>query len=350
MKPSLISSSNGDNHPSTATRLAVTSGEPAGIGPDLVIQLAQRERQSEIVILADAGLLKERAAQLKLPLCIRSYQSDAPPQSDLAGQLCVLHIPLNTPSKTGVLNPQNSSYVLGLLDRALTGCESGEFSAMITTPVHKAVINDSGIAFSGHTEYLAEKTGTNKVVMLLATPELRVALATTHIPLSKVAESINAESLAEILRIMNRELGDKFGISSPRIVVCGLNPHAGESGHLGREEIDIIIPCLDKLRDQGMNLVGPLPADTAFTPHSLTGVDAVLAMYHDQGLPVLKSQGFGRAANITLGLPVIRTSVDHGTALDLAGTGRTETGSLLYAIEVAEQMARQNVTRDKRGQ
>jgi 4-hydroxythreonine-4-phosphate dehydrogenase len=350
MKPSLTSSSdNNDNNTCPATlRLAVTSGEPAGIGPDLSIQLAQQERQSEIVVLADSELLTDRAAQLKLPLQIRPYQGDAPPQSDPAGQLCVCHVPLNTPCEAGVLNPQNSSYVTALLNKALTGCQSGEFSAMVTAPVHKAVINESGIAFSGHTEYLADKTGTNKVVMLLATPQLRVALATTHIPLSKVANSISSDSLAEILHIMNRELGEKFDINSPRIAVCGLNPHAGESGHLGREEIDIIIPCLDRLREEGLNLAGPLPADTAFTPHALAGVDAVLAMYHDQGLPVLKSQGFGRAVNITLGLPFIRTSVDHGTALELAGTGQAESGSLRYAIEVAGQMARQTVRRDKR--
>jgi 4-hydroxythreonine-4-phosphate dehydrogenase len=350
MKPLLTSNSDSSGDSNSAipdstppVRLAVSSGEPAGIGPDLLIQLAQQARQTEIVVLADRSLITERAHQLGLPITIRDYQPDQTPEPDPAGRLCVLHIPLEKPCIPGQLDPANAVYVLAMLDRIVDGCQHGEFAGMVTAPVNKSVINDAGIPFSGHTEYLADKTQTDKVVMLLATPQLRVALATTHIPLSKVAQSISQDSLQQILQIMNQQLHDYFGLDSPCISVCGLNPHAGEAGHLGHEELEIIIPCLQKLRKTGMNLIGPLPADTAFTPRALEGVDAVLSMYHDQGLPVLKSHGFGNAVNITLGLPLIRTSVDHGTALDLAGSGQADIGSLQYAILIAEQMASSHI-------
>jgi 4-hydroxythreonine-4-phosphate dehydrogenase len=317
--------------------LAITAGEPAGIGVDLCLQLAQHELAVPFVVLCDKHLLQQRAAQLKLSVQLHDYdaqhQSTAP-----AGQLQVLHIPLATPAVAGVLNPANSSYVLEMLSRAAQGCQSGEFAAMVTAPVHKGVINDAGLPFTGHTEFLAEITHTPRVVMMLAGGGMRVALATTHLPLREVADSITGELLEQILTIMQHDLQYRFGIAQPRILVAGLNPHAGEGGYLGREEIDIMIPLLNKLRAQGMQVSEPLPADTLFTPHRLAQCDAVLAMYHDQGLPVLKHASFGRGVNITLGLPIIRTSVDHGTALDLAGSGRAEVGSLLEAINVAANM------------
>lgn len=321
----------------SAKRLAITAGEPAGIGVDLCLQLAVRALATPYVVIGDKNLLRQRAAEIGLQVTLQDY--DGNDRNILpAGQLCVLHIPLLVPAVTGLLNPANSPYVLTLLDRAVGGCQTGEFAAMVTAPVHKGVINDAGIAFTGHTEYLAELTHTPQVVMMLAGGGMRVALATTHLALRDAADAITGVLLEKILIIMQRDLQRRFGIAKPRILVAGLNPHAGEGGYLGHEEIDIIIPVLNRLRKQGMDVSEPLPADTLFTPHRLAHCDAVLAMYHDQGLPVLKYASFGSGVNITLGLPIIRTSVDHGTALDLAGTGRAEVGSLLEAMQVAAQM------------
>jgi 4-hydroxythreonine-4-phosphate dehydrogenase len=318
--------------------LVVTAGEPAGIGPDLCVQLAQQPHHPAIVVIADPDLLQQRAGQLGMPLRVRHYQGGD--VTTAAGELSVIPVALHHAVTAGHLNPANAGYVLDTLRTAIDGCVERRFSALITGPVHKGVINDAGIPFTGHTEFLAERTATSRVVMMLATPGLRVALATTHLPLAEVSHAITPALLREVLTILQRDLVEKFGIAEPRILVCGLNPHAGEGGHLGREEIEIIEPVLEELRSQGMQLFGPLPADTLFTPRYLREADVVLAMYHDQGLPVLKHMGFGNAVNITLGLPIIRTSVDHGTALDLAGSGKAELGSLLYAIEVAEQMVR----------
>jgi 4-hydroxythreonine-4-phosphate dehydrogenase len=317
-------------------RLALTPGEPAGIGPDLLISLVQSGHDHELVAYADPQLLQQRAAELELSLTLR--QPGSSPQPLQPGELAVVPVSLAAPVVAGQLNSANGDYVLHCLDAAIADCQNNVCQAMVTGPVQKSVINDASHAFSGHTEYLADKTATSKVVMMLATSELRVALATTHLPLRDVADSITQASLTEVINILIADLQRKFSISAPTILVCGLNPHAGEGGHLGREEIETINPVLEQFRAQGVNLVGPLPADTLFTPKYLDSADAVLAMYHDQGLPVLKYQGFGRAANITLGLPIIRTSVDHGTALDLAGTGNADNGSLRTAIEVAVQM------------
>lgn len=315
--------------------LAITAGEPAGIGPDLCLQLAHHAQP--LVVLADKGLLHQRAAQLGINIQFHDY---TPSWQFVAGKLSVLHIPLAHPAQAGELDPANASCVLEILRRAVQGCVSGEFSGMVTAPVHKGVINDAGIPFTGHTEFLAELTQTPQVVMMLVGGRMRVALATTHLPLREVADAITAPLLESVLRIMQRDLQQRFGIPQPRILVAGLNPHAGEGGHLGREEIDVMIPVLDKLRAEGFNVSPPLPADTLFTVHRLCECDAVLAMYHDQGLPVLKHASFGGGVNITLGLPIIRTSVDHGTALELAGTGKADAGSLLEAIRIATEMVR----------
>jgi 4-hydroxythreonine-4-phosphate dehydrogenase len=316
--------------------IAITAGEPAGIGPDLVLELAERPHHCRPVVIADRALLAERAAQLGRTVTLVDYRRDAPPP---AGALEVLHVPLAAPSRAGILDSANGRYVLATLDAAIDGCVAGEFAAMVTAPVHKGVINEAGVPFTGHTEYLAERTHTAKVVMMLAGGKLRVALATTHLPLREVADAIAPDSLTEVIRILHHDLTSKFGFAAPRILVAGLNPHAGENGHLGREEIDVITPVLERLRAEGMNLIGPLPADTLFQPRLLDHADAVLAMYHDQGLPVLKYASFGRGINITLGLPIIRTSVDHGTALELAGSGRAESGSLFEALTLAEQLS-----------
>ncbi len=318
--------------------IALTPGEPAGIGPDLVITLAQEAQQHEIVAIADPQLLQTRAQQLGLPLRLREIDLHEKPRASVAGELAVLPVALAQAAVPGKLNVSNAPYILQTLDAAITGCMAGHFAALVTGPVQKSVINDAGIPFSGHTEYLAEKTNTPKVVMMLATEGLRVALATTHLPLKDVAAAITDDELTQVTEILQRDMQLQFGIEQPRILVCGLNPHAGEGGHLGREEIDVIEPVLEKLRARGMNLIGPLPADTLFTPKYLDKADAVLAMYHDQGLPVLKYKGFGQAVNITLGLPIIRTSVDHGTALDLAGTGKADLGSLRTALAYALAM------------
>ncbi|OQP34363.1 MULTISPECIES: 4-hydroxythreonine-4-phosphate dehydrogenase PdxA [Pantoea] len=319
-------------------RVVITPGEPAGIGPDLAIQLAQQSWPVELVVCASPQLLRERAALLGLPLTLRDYQPGVAAQPQQAGTLTVLPVDTAQPVTPGVLQPANSPYVLATLARACDGCLNGEFAALITGPVHKGVINDAGIPFTGHTEFFADRAGGHRVVMMLATEELRVALATTHLPLKDVSAAITHASLREVITILHRDLQQKFAIAQPHIFVCGLNPHAGESGHMGREEIDTIIPALDSLREQGIQLTGPLPADTLFQPKYLQHADAVLAMYHDQGLPVLKFQGFGRAVNITLGLPFIRTSVDHGTALELAGLGQAEPGSFITALNLAITM------------
>ena len=320
--------------------IAVTAGEPAGVGPEICLRLLERARQrpfpARIVVLADRSLLAARAAALDLPDRLRDWDPSLPPR---AGTLDVLHLPLAAEVHPGRLAPANSPYVLALLDRALAGCLSGEFAAMVTAPVHKGVINDAGIPFTGHTEYLAERTGTRRVVMMLAGGGLRVALVTTHLPLKDVPAAVTHAAVAETLRILHREMGNKYGIARPRILVAGLNPHAGEGGYLGREEIDVIIPVLDRLRaEEDMTLLGPLPADTMFSPPVLARGDCVLAMYHDQGLTALKYASFGHGVNVTLGLPIIRTSVDHGTALELAGSGQADPGSLLVAIEQAIEM------------
>lgn len=319
-------------------RVAITPGEPAGIGPDLAVALAQRDWPVELVVCADGDVLRQRAAQLGLPLTLRDYQPGVAPQPQQAGTLTLLPIATAQPVTAGELTVANGHYVLETLARACDGSLSGEFAALVTGPVHKGVINDAGIPFTGHTEFFAERAGGDRVVMMLATEALRVALATTHLPLKDVANAITRDSLHEVITILHQDLQQKFGIPQPHIFVCGLNPHAGESGHMGREEIDTIIPALDELRQQGLQLTGPLPADTLFQPKYLQHADAVLAMYHDQGLPVLKFQGFGRAVNITLGLPFIRTSVDHGTALELAGLGSAEPGSFITALNLAITM------------
>jgi len=321
-------------------RFALTPGEPAGIGPDLCLLLATQAQPHPLIAITDRDLLAERATQLGLAIDLRPVGPGQWPDAPApAGSLYVWHTPLAHPAVAGELDKANAAFVLETLTRAGLGCLNGDFAGMVTAPVHKGVINEGGVAFSGHTEFLAELTHTAQVVMMLATGDLRVALVTTHLPLREVADAITAERLERVARILHDDLRDKFGIARPRILVCGLNPHAGESGHLGREEIDIIEPALERLRSEGMDLRGPLPADTLFTPKYLEHCDAVLAMYHDQGLPVLKYKGFGAAVNVTLGLPIVRTSVDHGTALDLAGTGRVDTGSLHVALQTAYQMA-----------
>lgn len=320
-------------------RIAITPGEPAGVGPDLLVSIAQSGAAHEYVVISDPQLLQERATALKLPLTIRLFDPAQAPRPLQPGELCVAAVPLRAPVQAGSLNPDNADHVLDTLDTAIDLCQRNITAAVVTAPVHKGVINEAGIPFSGHTEYLAEKTATEKVVMMLATTELRVALVTTHIPLAKVPAAITRDNLTSTLRVLHQSLRRDFALSTPRILVCGLNPHAGEGGHMGREEVDLIEPVLAELRKEGMELIGPLPADTLFTPKVLSRGDAVLAMYHDQGLPVLKAQGFGRAVNITLGLPIIRTSVDHGTALDLAGSGAADAGSLQTALQVAVRMA-----------
>lgn len=319
--------------------VAVTAGEPAGVGPDLCVMLARCSLPARVVVVADRNLLSQRALLLKQPLEIADFVAGAVAPAT-SGGLRVLHVPLAAPVHPGQLDPANSAYVLRTLAIAADGCRDGTFDAMATAPVHKGVINDAGIPFTGHTEFLAERTATPQVVMMLAGGGMRVALATTHLALKDVARHVTRANLEQTLRILQRDLVGRFAIAKPRIAVSGLNPHAGESGHLGREEIDVIIPVLEKLRAEKFDLLGPLPADTLFHPGRLRGYDCVLAMYHDQGLPVLKYASFGSGINVTLGLPIIRTSVDHGTALDLAGSGAAEIGSLLEAIKLAADLAR----------
>ncbi|MDH5517512.1 MAG: 4-hydroxythreonine-4-phosphate dehydrogenase PdxA [Gammaproteobacteria bacterium] len=324
-------------------KLAITPGEPAGIGPDLLLKLASQHHDFQMLAIADFELLAARAAELKLALKLRHYQPDQPRQPHQAGQLDVLDIKLATAAECGKLQPENAEYILQTLQRAVSGCLSAEFDAMVTGPVHKGVINQAGISFTGHTEYLAEISGKHTPVMMLATEAMRVALVTTHLPLSAVSQAITRDKLQQVIQILNHDLQQRFGLLNPAIYICGLNPHAGENGYLGTEEIDTIQPVINDLKKQGLNLSDALPADTLFTEHYLSKADAILAMYHDQGLPVLKHSGFGKAVNITLGLPLIRTSVDHGTALDLAGTGKASAGSFIYACEVASQMVKQQM-------
>jgi 4-hydroxythreonine-4-phosphate dehydrogenase len=315
--------------------IALTAGEPAGVGPDLCIALSHQELPCRLSVLGDIEVLRARATQLGVH--VNFITGDTIPAHQ-AGALHVHHIPVAAAVTPGALNLDNSAHVLALLDAAIAGCLNGSYQAVVTAPVHKGVINDAGFAFTGHTEYLADHSGTPRVVMMLVGGGLRVALATTHLPLRAVADAITPRLLIEVIRILHADLQHRFGIAFPRIVVAGLNPHAGESGHLGREEIEVIEPVLERLRGEGIDLVGPLPADTLFSRIRHTQCDAVLAMYHDQGLPVLKYASFGAGVNVTLGLPFVRTSVDHGTALDLAGTGRAEVGSLVAAIEMALEM------------
>ncbi|NOT68245.1 MAG: 4-hydroxythreonine-4-phosphate dehydrogenase PdxA [Methylophilaceae bacterium] len=315
-------------------RIALTAGEPAGIGPDLCVQLAQALPAANITVIADRHLLEQRARLLHLPL----------------GDLHIHHIPLVAPCEPGKLNAANSRYVLDTLTYAAQGCLNGTFDAIVTAPVHKGIINDAGVAFTGHTEFLAELTNTQQVVMLLVGGGMRVALATIHLPLREVPDAITRTGLETTIRILHHDLATRFGIAQPRIFVAGLNPHAGEGGHLGMEEIETINPVLDKLRVQGLNLIGALPADTMFSQHNLSHCDAYLAMYHDQGLAVLKHASFGGGVNVTLGMPIIRTSVDHGTALDLAGTGKADCGSLYAAIALAIELvekSKNQISRNK---
>lgn len=321
-------------------RIAITPGEPAGIGPELCVQLAQQAFPCQLVAVADPDLLRERATALGLALKLLTFNEAEPPTPAPPGSLYCLPVHLTSESKAGELDPANASYVLETLRQATLGCLAGNFDALVTAPVHKGVINDAGIAFTGHTEFLEEMTGSHKVVMMLATEGLKVALATTHLPLAAVPTAITQPLLRDVIDVLLHDLKRSFGLKQPRVLVAGLNPHAGEGGHMGREEIDVIEPVLAEYRRRGDRLIGPLPADTLFTEHHLKDADAVLAMYHDQGLPVLKYKGFGRAANITLGLPIIRTSVDHGTALNLAGTGQADIGSLQTALRFALDMAR----------
>lgn len=333
--------------------LVITAGEPAGIGPDVVLKLAAgwaeaSERLSwsgvdcrhlRLGVIADPALLKRRAQVLGLP--VELIEVDAHSELPLmqANQLAVIPVSLAEQELAGELNSDNALYVLDTLELATDGCLSGRWQGMVTAPVHKGVINEAGVPFTGHTEFLQERTETEQVVMMLATEGLRVALVTTHLPLRDVPDAVTPERISRVSRVLYRSLQRDFGLQKPRILVCGLNPHAGEDGHLGREELDVIIPTMKTLADEGIALTGPLPADTLFAEHHLKDTDAVLAMYHDQGLPVLKHAGFGRAANITLGMPIVRTSVDHGTALDLAGTGQAHEGSLWTALGYAALMA-----------
>ena len=316
-------------------RIALTPGEPAGIGPDLAIALAMEPWPAELVVIADPEMLRVRAGQLGTPIDVQPFNGQLAPQPNPPGRIKVLAEKLATTTVPGQPDSANALYVLACLRRAIAGCMQQKFSAMLTGPVQKSVINQAGIPFTGHTEFLAEQTGVQQPVMLLVSGDLRVALLTTHLALREVPEQITAERIQSTLRTLHDDLQQRFGIGEPRIMVLGLNPHAGEAGYLGSEEQKIIEPALAHLRAQGMQLTGPIPADTAFTADHLSAADAVLAMYHDQGLPVLKHQGFGNSVNVTLGLPIIRTSVDHGTALDLAGTGRANPGSMRAALQLA---------------
>ena len=320
-------------------RLILTCGEPAGIGPDLCIDIANRAWPCDLVVAGDMQVLQARAQQLRKPVTLLPYSRSTDSIEHRAGTLRVLHVPVASPVRPGELDRSNARHVLTMLDRAIEGCLSGEFAAMVTAPVQKSVINDAGIPFTGHTEYLATRTGAAHPVMLLAADSLRVALATTHLPLRAVSDAITGTLLDTTLRILDDDVRRLWGISRPRIAVCGLNPHAGESGHLGTEDRDVIAPAIQRARARGMLVDGPIPADTVFVPRALSNYDVVLAMFHDQGLPVLKHAGFGNAVNVTLGLPIVRTSVDHGTALDLAGTGRADAGSLIAATRLALEFA-----------
>jgi 4-hydroxythreonine-4-phosphate dehydrogenase len=320
-------------------RIVITSGEPAGIGPDACVALAQSAWAADIVVAADAELLSATADALGLPLALERYDSSQAPAAHRVGTLKVMHIPTTRAVIAGQPDARNAAYVIAMLDRACDGCMNGEFAAMVTAPVQKSTLMDAGYAFSGHTEYLAMRTRAAMPVMLLVSGDLRVALVTTHLPLADVPRAITRERLRATLRIVNMDLERNFSLAKPRIAVLGLNPHAGESGHLGREEIDVIKPVILELQAEGLNIQGPVPADTAFTPRFLQGADVVVAMYHDQGLPVIKHSGFGNGVNVTLGLPILRTSVDHGTALSLARSGKADAGSLRAALSLAIDIA-----------
>jgi len=329
-------------------RIAVTPGEPAGVGPDLVVQLAQQAHPAQIVVVADPDVLRERALRLGLPLELVRLAPGSAAAPTRAGQLTVLPVHASAPVRCGKLDTAHAAYTLRTLEKAVDGCNRGLFQALVTGPIHKGVINEAGIPFTGHTEFLAEQTGGSPVMMLVSSG-LRVGLATTHVPLAAVPAALTRDRLTRVIGILHEDLRRRFQLEAPRIRICGLNPHAGEDGHLGREELEVIGPAMAALRRAGMDLEGPVPADTAFLPDSLHAVDTVLAMYHDQGLPVLKHAGFGRAVNVTLGLPIIRTSVDHGTALALAGTGRADAGSLSAALALAIEMAANTELREACG-
>ncbi|MDE1923121.1 MAG: 4-hydroxythreonine-4-phosphate dehydrogenase PdxA [Gammaproteobacteria bacterium] len=320
-------------------RIVITSGEPAGIGPDICVMLAQSDCGADLVVAADPELIESAARTLGLPLELDEYRAAAPREPHRRGRLKILAIPCRRPVVAGRLDAGNAPYVLQMLDRACDGCMSGEFAALVTAPVQKSVLMESGADFSGHTEYLAARTGAALPVMMLVDERMRVALVTTHLPLAEVPGAITAGRLLATLRIVHADLGRRFGVPAPRIAVLGLNPHAGESGHLGREEIEVLEPAIHRARSEGIDARGPLPADTAFARRALDDVDVVLAMYHDQGLPVIKHASFGDAVNVTLGLPIIRTSVDHGTALALARSGRADPGSLRTAVALAAKLA-----------
>lgn len=319
-------------------RIVLTSGEPAGIGPDLCVGLTQQKQNCEIIVVVDPVLIKERASKLGIQIKLQLADLSASPSISPLGELRYLPVELAEQVEAGTLNNKNSHYVISMLQLALDGCLDGRFDAVVTAPVHKGVINEANMVFSGHTEFFADGAGIEKVVMMLATPELRVALATTHLPLIQVSQAITIDSLTEVLAIIVDSMKQQFGLASPKIAVCGLNPHAGEGGYLGTEEIEVIEPVIAAFKNRGIQVSGPWPADTVFVQEKLDQFDVVLAMYHDQGLPVLKHQGFGKAVNITLGLPFIRTSVDHGTALDLAASGKASVSSLQAAIDMANTM------------
>ena len=324
------------------SRIALTPGEPAGTGPDLCVLAARKDFPCEIIVFGDQNLLADRAEQLDVVLDFDPVDFDAPPSAHRANVLKIVPIPLHTNTVLGIPDTENVPYILNTIDQAVRACMTGCVDALVTGPIHKGIINSAGIPFTGHTEYIAGITGGDPVMMLTA-PGLRVALITIHLPLSDVSRAITRKRIKTVLRTVNQDLQLRFGIANPRILVCGLNPHAGEGGYIGREEIDVIEPALSSLTKEGLRLQGPLPADTLFTPKYLDQADVVVAMYHDQGLPVLKYMGFGQAVNITLGLPMIRTSVDHGTALDLAGGGRADTGSLVAAIHAAIEMVKNHM-------
>ena len=320
-------------------RLLLSSGEPAGIGPDLCLLQALQDWPAAVVVIADPDLLAARAEQLGLPIKLEPWQAGQPLRPARAGHLQVWAERLRAPCHPGRLDPAHAAYVLAMLARGCDACQDRSFDALVTAPVQKSIIEEAGTPFSGHTEFLQQRCQVEQVVMMLAGPGLRVALATTHLPLRQVADAITPAGLSAVLRILHKGLREQFGLDRPRIAVCGLNPHAGESGHLGREEIDVITPVIERLRAEGLCLEGPLPADTVFAAHQLARYDVVLAMYHDQGLPVLKHATFGAGVNVTLGLPIVRTSVDHGTALDLAGSGRIDPGSLQAAMKMALEIS-----------
>jgi 4-hydroxythreonine-4-phosphate dehydrogenase len=319
-------------------RIALTCGEPAGIGPELCLAIAAEAFSCDLVCLGDRALLEERARAIDSPIVLRAYESGTR-QPHTPGTLAVEHHALAAPSIAGTLDVHNAGFVLRILDRAIDGALAHEFDAIVTAPIHKSLINDAGTAFTGHTEYLAKRTQAPRPVMMLTTGSMRVALATTHLPLKDVSAAITLETVCEVLEVMHRDLTERWGFAAPRIAVCGLNPHAGEGGHLGDEEIRVIAPAIRLMRARGIEASGPVPADTIFVPQILARYDAVLAMYHDQGLPIVKHASFERAVNVTLGLPIVRTSVDHGTALELAGTGRAHTGSFIAAVHLALSLA-----------